>query len=152
MKKKVLIIMIVLVICCIAILHIYGDNILLFINWNIWLPKPEKKIELFSSESRGFQDGESFEIWNFNQSKLEKIINDNHFMAINNQDLKPILDRYYYYLSPNNRIIFSQNFNAEKLLESNNYYAYFNDTNHSFHFLIMILDMENKNLYYLLIY
>ena len=130
------------------IYHIYEDSIVVYISWNVWVPRPIKVLSMFSTEGN-FMDGDEFDIWSYNQDKIDKVINKSCFKPIEKDDLDKILNKYYNILSNKNKKIFKENFDRTVIENSNNYYAYFEDEIHEDNFLIMILDVKNRILYYL---
>lgn len=151
MKKWVITIVFLLACIFSLIKSIFNDSIYFHKQWKVWLPEPNTVVELLPDENAGM-DGYSLACWNYSSVKMEKIIQNNHFKKITEEEIMPLLERYKQYVEDSNKDLFEKKLDIERLLEHENYYAYFNDEDHLFHFTILITDIRNNRLYKLLVW
>ena len=149
MRKKYLIILIILLIA-ISILTIIINNtrVIIYMNWEIYLPKPEKINIVYNFD---FREGEYLEIWHYRKESQNKIINNKKFKSINESDKDFIIKKineYYEILDNDEKILFSDNVPLNTLLEGENYFAYINKKNDEKSWLLLLLDCKNNKLYY----
>jgi hypothetical protein len=72
--KKIRIIILLILILVISFIVIDAkidhNNILLKINWDIWLSKPNNVEIIYNFD---YREGDDFEIWTYNDSKIDSI-------------------------------------------------------------------------------
>ena len=153
MKKKLLIsIGIICLLGCIFWYFFSSSSFAFYMTWNIWLPEPIRTSEIYPSDSRGFMDGNGFEIWAYHSQDVKKLERNQIFNPIEKEKIEILLNRYHKYLTEKEIEIYKKEFDQETLLVSTNYYAYLNDEEHPFHFCILILDTQHNRLYKLTIW
>jgi hypothetical protein len=147
-KRYLVILMIIILILSIILLFINSPRVIFYINWNIYLPKPQKIDIIYNFE---FREGEDLEIWHYNKKVLEKIISNRNFKNIDSENakfLKEKLKDYYTILKDDNKHLFNINVNADSLLVQENYFLYVSKKDNDLSWMILILDYNNANLYY----
>ena len=144
--KKIWIYCIIFFIIIIVIYNILAtSNIILYINWSIKLPKPNKVDIIYNYT---YREGEDLEIWHYNEIKTNKIINNKSLKKIDKihkEFIRQKLKDYYMILDDNEKELFNTNVNVDSLLEEENYFIY---SERDETWILLLLDYENKNLYY----
>ena len=120
-KRYLVILMIIILILSIILLFINSPRVIFYINWNIYLPKPQKIDIIYNFE---FREGEDAKF------------------------LKEKLKDYYTILKDDNKHLFNINVNADSLLVQENYFLYVSKKDNDLSWMILILDYNNANLYY----
>ncbi len=119
------------------------NNITLYINWKIFLPKPTSETTIFKYE---YREGEDLRIWNYENNdnvplfskKLDKINNINL--------VKTLIEKYYSYLNESEQELFKKNIDYDTILSTDNYYLYKTENNER-GMLILIFSEKEKKLY-----
>lgn len=139
-----------IIICVFLILGVYllwsNDNRnMLFLNWKIYVPKPNKIDSIYRFE---YREGNDLEIWYYKDDKFKKIISRNDFNKItlkNINTVNKLIENYYDRLNEVEKSKFNKRLDKKKILLKNNYYFYKEENRDSF--LIIIADSENNMLY-----
>lgn len=149
MRKKYLIILVILlIIVSIIFVFISSPRIVIYINWKVYLPKPQKIDVIYNFE---FNEGEDLEIWYYSKKRIEKIINNDIFKTVDerNKDfIRQKLNDYYEVLDDKEKSLFNANIYIDSLLVDGNYYIYSNKEYNNKTEMLLILDYENNKLYY----
>lgn len=151
MKKPIILIIVFWVVvllfyCC---FNISGKQIAEFINWHIYLPSIKKNNVVFDDFSR---NGDQISILTFkNSSAINKLIDWNKLNEVNSENIAKVkekIDFFYNRLGENGKASFDDNIDFSSLLDlSRNYYYLFKIDNDNESFIILLLDIENSQLY-----
>ena len=131
--------------------HKLGDRLFYFLNYGITIPDPVGKNEIYSSVG---QDHFSFEIWEYNNSQLERLLKKKYIRKITSKNIDEIKNLY------NETQVWFKNtnldsyFNVEDIIKDDNYYAFIvkdrssRNTNFSYtKYLLLYLDTKTSKLY-----
>lgn len=144
-KKHLIILIITLIITLIIFTVINNPRIVAYINWKVYLPKPQKIDTIYNFE---FREGEDLEIWYYSENGVRKIISNNTFKSINKQNkdlIKQKLYEYYDILNDDNKNLFNANVDIDSLLLEENYFTYIEKEDSSW--LLLILDYKNNKMF-----
>lgn len=137
---------IILIIVCVLVNFIIGNEGAMNINWKIDVPRPHK-VDVICNYDVGL-DGQYLKIWYYNESKIKKIINNNAFKNIDEQSeifIKQKIEEYYETLDDTNKNLFDTNIDINILLAKENYFLYIrrkDDTS----WILLILDYKNNKM------
>ena len=153
-----IIIIIILITMPILLFVLINRRNILYIEWKIFLPRPNNIDVIYNYIGR---EGEDFEVWHYNYKKTEKLINHRKFRPVDTQFLKKKVEKYFpsydilirYYSKDERNAInqFKEKVN-NLVLDRHNYYAYitrkelYDDKLYVDH-LLLILDTKENNLY-----
>lgn len=149
MKKilKALIIIIIWITFILTILYNFSDSIFLKINWDIYLPKPSENNIIYRFD---YREGDDLEIWEYNNSKVEKIKKNDKFTVItdvNITDVKDYMNTYYDELgNDEKKSKFNNNIDINKIVVQGNYYSLIKENDN---YLLLLLDITDNKMYYL---
>lgn len=150
MRKKYLIILLTIIIVMITIyMFLSIPTVVLYINWKVQLPNPQKIDALYNYE---FREGEDLEIWSYNKEKTEKIVNSGIFKIIDEQNKDFIMKKinnHYNILNDTEKILFNNNVDLESLLTEENYFFYSDKGHDNMTWVLLVLDYKNNDLYYI---
>lgn len=144
--KKIWIYCIIFFIIIVVIYNVFNtSNIVLYINWNIKLPKPNKVDVVYNYQ---YREGEDLEIWHYNDKKINKIINNKSSKKIdkiNKEFIKQKLNDYYIVLDDNEKDLFNTNVNIDFLIQEENYFIYYEKDKS---WILLVIEYKSKNMYY----
>lgn len=144
--KKIWIYCIIFFIIIVVIYNVFNtSNIVLYINWNIKLPKPNKVDVVYNYQ---YREGEDLEIWHYNDKKINKIINNKSSKKIdkiNKEFIKQKLNDYYIILDDNEKDLFNTNVNIDFLIQEENYFIYYEKDKS---WILLVIEYKSKNMYY----
>ncbi len=154
MKKRIITILIICIILIILIVayHFSKYNYYTF-NFNtLKFPNANKTVKIIDI---GGIDPIDFQILEYSNKDIKNIIeqdfNKIEINQINKIYQKTIEESLFNYLSDEEKEAFLENFNKEELFNTNNYYLFFEDTeNPIYKFMLFIIDVDEKKLYYIL--
>lgn len=144
--KKIWIYCIIFFIIIIVIYNVFNtSNIVLYINWNIKLPKPNKVDVIYNYQ---YREGEDLEIWHYNDKKINKIINNKSSKKIdkiNKEFIKQKLNDYYIVLDDNEKDLFNTSVNIDFLIQEENYFIYYEKDKS---WILLVIEYKSKDMYY----
>ena len=92
----------------------------------------------------------------YNNRDIEKIIKQG-FKKIDIEEINEIYEKaiegdiFRWYLNEDEKQAFLENFNKEKLFNSDNYYLFYEDTEEAvYEFVLFIIDTKENKLYYII--
>ena len=150
MKKKMIILTCILLPILVIIIYFYNEGYYAFKNHELRLFRPDNK------ETVIYHDGIDrivFQIMEYNSRDIEKIIKQG-FKKINVEELNEIYEKaiekeLFQYLDEE-EYDFLENFNKEKLFNTNNYYLFYEDTEEPvYEFVLFIIDTKENKLYHI---
>lgn len=149
MRKKYLIgLAITLTVVCIILIFLNNPRIVIYMNWKVYLPKPQERNVIYRFQ---YREGEDLEIWQYAEKDIKKITNKEIFKNIGEQNKEFIqqkLKEYYEVLNDTNKQLLNDNVNILSLLEESNYFAYINKENDTKTWLLLIINTKTNELYY----
>ena len=150
MKKRWVVVILVLMIILIITSKVDMNNLLLKMNWGIFLQKPNKVDIIYRFD---YKEGDDFEIWTYNKLRINKIIDNNKFELItskNIEEIKDIFNSYYNTLSYNEerQKQFKSHFYIDKMIVENNYFSITYGNEDRNNFLLLLIDTKDNKLYY----
>ena len=157
MNKKIIIVLLLspiflpIILFAIFMLICYlFPNLLIFINWGVYLPVPTKVEEIYTYDWR---EGNDLYIFSYSKRKYDKLIDK--FTEINSDnvdEINEILSDYYEILDYNKRCMYDNNVywvnNKSKLI--GNYFYTKKDLNREKGGMIIIAENEANKIYVLL--
>ena len=147
-KKYIITLIIITIVFFIIVMGLNNPRVIAYMNWKIYLPKPQKIDIIYNFE---FSEGEDLEIWYYKENKIQKIINSKYFKNINKSNkefLEEKLNNYYQKLNDDEKELFNKNTKTTLLLEDN-YFAYVEKGYDSETWALFILDYRSCKLYYI---
>lgn len=144
--KKILKVFIITLILILTILYSFIDSVFLKINWGIYLPKPIKNNIIYRFD---YKEGDDFEIWEYSNSKLEKVKSKNYFNVLTDTDINDVknyINVYYEEINKEEKSKFNANFDINKIVVPGNYYALIREENN---YLLLLLDDIDNKIYYM---
>lgn len=120
---------------------VYPINTLLYNNTKIELPKPTKYETIIAE---GFQDGESFRIWFYDELN-ETDLKDLEKIRDNSDNIKTDYLKLLEQFSNENQEIINQRFDKDKEIISDHYYKFYQTQKRTYFILV---NLEEKVLYY----
>lgn len=152
MKRKIFF-GIVILISIFMFYHFYFDseNIELYLNWHIYLPKANHLDTIYRFK---FREGEDFSILTYSSKRFEKIISKKRFKPINQENLEIISNKvteYYNILDERERELFDRNVNINQLLDinQNNLYLLQISPVEERTYIILLASISERKIYYL---
>ena len=128
-----------------------NESDLLKMNWDVTLSQPKEVETIYRYE---YREGDDFEIWKYTEEKAQLIKENDSFEVISEDNISIVEERmeeYYSGLNDGDKTSFNNNFSAEDVIKSGNYYCIKvknEDISWNKSFLILVLDVESNNLYY----
>ena len=147
-RKYIISLAIILIVVCIIIIFLNNHRITLYINWKIYLPKPQKIDIIYNFQ---YREGEDLEIWKYDEKDIKKITNKEIFKNIDETNkgfIQQKLKEYYEVLSDTNKQLFNDNVNTLLLLDKSNYFAYISKENDIRTWLLLIINSKTNEMYY----
>lgn len=149
MRKKYLIgLAITLTVVCIILIFLNNPRIVIYMNWKVYLQKPQERNVIYRFQ---YREGADLEIWQYAEKDIKKVTNKEIFKNIGEQNKEFIqqkLKEYYEVLNDTNKQLFNDNVNILSLLEESNYFAYINKENDTKIWLLLIINSKTNELYY----
>ena len=146
MKKKKIIIIISLLLILIVGKIIGSNNFYILYRFKLLIPKPNNTKII--KDSRGI-DYVSFQIWEYDQKKINNIKNKKCFKKIKGkEDILKITNIYKKRITGLfilEEELLNNNFNNNELIKKNNYYCYKKVSDYDY--IFMILDISKNKLY-----
>lgn len=128
-----------------------GDRIFYFLNYGITIPDPVSKNEVYYSVG---QDHFSFEIWEYNNSQLLKLLKKKYIKKIDSKNIDEIKNLYNETQVRFKNANLDLYFNLEDTIREDNYYAFVvkdkssRNANFSYtKYLLLFLDTKTSKLY-----
>ena len=153
MKKKIIILTCILLPILIIAIYFYNEGYYEFEDHELRLFRPDNTKTII------YHDGidiTAFQIMEYNNKDIEKIIKQG-FKKIDIEEINEIYekaieeDMFRWYLNEDEKQAFLENFNKEKLFNTNNYYLFYEDTEEPvYEFVLFIIDTKENKLYYII--
>jgi len=147
-SKKIIILFIIFLLVLIFTINRFGQQFEVYINWKVYLPRPDNIDTIFKYD---FRKGEDFLIWSYSKNKFTKITSSKRFNEIAKDNVELVTEKiieYYNLLDDDEKNLFDKNANIEDLLKIGNYYLLKLRKNEKSDFLLIIGNIKEDKLYY----
>lgn len=153
MKKimKIIFLILILIITCIVVIKAQPNDILLRVNWNVSVLKPDEVEGIYRFD---YREGDDFQIWKYSDSKLKELKENKIFTLISEdttESAKDIFNSHYNDLSYNEdlQMKFNERFSIDDMVVENNYYALLeNEEKNPGCYLLLLINTKTNELYY----
>ena len=152
MRKKIIVLTCILLPILIIAIYFYNEGYYAFEGYELRLFRPDNTKTIIYHEGI---DITAFQIMKYNSRDIEKIIKQG-FKKINVEELNEIYEKaiekeLFQYLDEEEEYDFLENFNKEKLFNTNNYYLFYEDTEEPvYEFVLFIIDTKENKLYHII--
>ena len=151
MKKKIIILTCILLPILIIAIYFYNEGYYEFKGHELRLFRPDNTKTIIYHDGI---DRIAFQIMEYNNRDIEKIIKQG-FKKIDIEEINEIYEKaitgdLFKYLNEDEKQAFLENFDKEKLFNTNNYYLFYEDTEEAvYEFVLFIIDTKENKLYFI---
>ena len=151
MKKKIIILTGILLTILIVVTYFYNEGYYAFKGHELRLFRPDNTKTIIYHDGI---DRIAFQIMEYNNRNIEKIIKQG-FKKIDIEEINEIYEKaikgdLFKYLNEDEKQSFLENFDKEKLFNTNNYYLFYEDTEEPvYEFVLFIIDTKENKLYFI---
>ena len=152
MKKKIIILTGILLTVLIIVIHSFNEGYYAFKDHKLRLFRPDNTKTVIYHDGI---DQNVFQIMEYDSKNINEIIKQG-FKKIKleeiNEIYKKAIEEYIFrwYLNEDEKQVFLENFDKEKLFNNNNYYLFYEDTEEPvYEFVLFIVDTQENKLYHI---